>query len=175
MNHLQHNFRRTIPKLWSMIGFWRRHPVQRTTNQPFHTYQKAGYYNVNLKVTTIVANGTGCVNEVKMDSMIHVAPIPTVGFTPILKGYVLMQVITRFHIPGAAIIWISIYGIYRHLTAERLCKIPIKPRDHLSLTCKSATGNYRIESNFQIWLPYADSTVLVKRKPLFSLRLRRSM
>lgn len=56
-------------------------PVQKADSQPFHTYQKAGFYDVNLKVTTVVANGSGCVNEVKIDSAVHVAPIPTVGFS----------------------------------------------------------------------------------------------
>jgi PKD repeat protein len=49
-----------------------------STADPTNTYQKAGYYPVKLKVTT----NKGCTNEVRIDSMIHVAPIPTVGFTP---------------------------------------------------------------------------------------------
>ena len=49
-----------------------------STSDPAHTYQKAGYYAVKLKVTT----NKGCTNEVSVDSLIHVAPIPTSGFTP---------------------------------------------------------------------------------------------
>ena len=48
------------------------------TADPSHTYQSDGYYSVKLKVTT----NKGCTNEVRIDSLIHVAPIPTVGFTP---------------------------------------------------------------------------------------------
>ena len=57
-------------------------PVQRLDNHPTHTFQNPGFYDVKLKVTTIVASGTGCYNEVKVDSMVHVAPVPTAGFTP---------------------------------------------------------------------------------------------
>ncbi len=50
---------------------------ERLDNHPFHTYNDAGYYNVNLKVTT----QQGCSNEYAEDSLVHVAPIPTAGFT----------------------------------------------------------------------------------------------
>ena len=56
-------------------------PAQQTDNHPFHLYQNPGYYNVKLKVTTIVTTGQGCTNEVKIDSMVHVAPIPDVDFS----------------------------------------------------------------------------------------------
>ncbi len=42
-----------------------------------HTYQKAAFYDVKLKVTT----GDGCTNEANIPKMIHVAPIPDVKFS----------------------------------------------------------------------------------------------
>ena len=51
--------------------------LMRLDNHPFHTYQKDGYYNLKLKVTT---EKDGCPNSVSMDSIVYVAPIPTVGF-----------------------------------------------------------------------------------------------
>ena len=48
-----------------------------TITNPSNTYQHAGYYPVSLKVTT----PAGCSNEVKIDSMVHVAPIPDVAFS----------------------------------------------------------------------------------------------
>ena len=45
--------------------------------EPSHTYKNAGYYNVKLKVTT----SKGCTNEIRVDSMIFAAPVPTAGFT----------------------------------------------------------------------------------------------
>ncbi|MCX6238071.1 MAG: PKD domain-containing protein [Bacteroidia bacterium] len=48
-----------------------------STTDPFHTYQNDGYYRVKLKITT----DKGCTNEVRIDSMVYVAPIPTAGFT----------------------------------------------------------------------------------------------
>jgi PKD repeat protein len=50
---------------------------KRLDNHPFYIYQNSGYYNVNLKVTST----KGCVNSVSADSIVHVAPIPTVGFS----------------------------------------------------------------------------------------------
>ncbi len=47
--------------------------------EPDHTYQRNGYYQVKLKVNT----DKGCANEVRTDSMVHVAPIPMAGFTPL--------------------------------------------------------------------------------------------
>ncbi len=56
-------------------------PLERRDKNPFHIYQNDGFYNVKLKITTIVSSGEGCVNEVEIDSLVYVAPIPTVGFT----------------------------------------------------------------------------------------------
>ncbi len=56
-------------------------PVQTLGNNPFHNYPVAGYYDVKLKVTTVVASGTGCTNEIKVNRMVHVAPIPDVAFS----------------------------------------------------------------------------------------------
>ena len=47
------------------------------TSNPSNTYLKDGYFPVKLKVTT----SKGCSNEVRIDSMVYVAPIPTIGFT----------------------------------------------------------------------------------------------
>jgi hypothetical protein len=43
----------------------------------FHTYQQDGFYKLKLKITT----DNGCTNSVSVDSIVHVAPIPTVGFS----------------------------------------------------------------------------------------------
>ena len=48
-------------------------------SNPLHTFQNDGYYPVKLKVTT----NKGCTNDVSIDKMVHVAPIPSVGFTPL--------------------------------------------------------------------------------------------
>ena len=48
-----------------------------STADPSHTYQNEGYYPVKLQITTI----EGCTNEVKVDSMVYVAPVPTVKFS----------------------------------------------------------------------------------------------
>lgn len=50
-----------------------------STANPSHTYQNDGYYLVKLKVTT----NKGCTNEVRIDNMVTVTPIPTIGFTPL--------------------------------------------------------------------------------------------
>ena len=52
-------------------------PVEKSDSVTSHQYQNAGFYNVKFKVVT----REGCANEIKIDSLVHVAPIPTVGFT----------------------------------------------------------------------------------------------
>jgi PKD repeat protein len=47
------------------------------TSNPTNTYQHSGFYDVSLKVTT----NKGCENSVKIDSMVHVAPVPVVKFS----------------------------------------------------------------------------------------------
>jgi len=56
-------------------------PVIEGAPNTSHIYQKTAYYDVKLKVTTIVTIGEGCTNEVKIDSMVHVAPKPVVAFS----------------------------------------------------------------------------------------------
>lgn len=51
--------------------------IRRLDDHPFWTYQKDGYYNVSVKVTT----DRGCTNSIVMDSAVYVAPIPTAGFS----------------------------------------------------------------------------------------------
>lgn len=51
--------------------------TERSDNHVFHNYNNPGYYNVGLKVTT----DKGCYNNVLIDSMVHIAPIPTAGFS----------------------------------------------------------------------------------------------
>ncbi len=55
--------------------------AERSDSHPSHTYQKAGFFPVKLKVSTVVNAGQSCTNEVVIDSMIHVAPIPDVAFS----------------------------------------------------------------------------------------------
>ncbi len=50
---------------------------ERSDSHTSHLYNSTGYYNVSLKVTT----DKGCTNEVRIDSMVYVAPIPTAGFS----------------------------------------------------------------------------------------------
>lgn len=51
--------------------------TERSSDHVFHSYPSSGYYPVGLKVTT----PKGCFNRVSIDSMIHVAPVPTAGFS----------------------------------------------------------------------------------------------
>jgi len=144
-------------------------PLQRTNNQPFHTYQKAGYYNVDLKVTTIVATGAGCVNEVKTDSMIHVAPIPTVGFTPALKGICLDAGDHTISYSGSG------DGLDKYMwdlsafSSGEIVQNPNQTQGPLVFKLKNepqATIGLNVISKYGCLS--ADSTVLVKRKPVFS-------
>ncbi len=59
---------------WDYGDSFTKHTIDGHT---FHIYQQDGFYNLKLKVTT----DNGCTNSVAVDSMVYVAPIPTVGFT----------------------------------------------------------------------------------------------
>ena len=50
---------------------------ERSGDQVIHNYMLPGFYDVGLKVTT----PRGCFNNVHIDSMVQVAPIPTMGFS----------------------------------------------------------------------------------------------
>ena len=52
-------------------------PIEKSDSVTSHVYQNDGFYKVKLKVVTT----DGCSNEITIDSLVHVAPIPTVGFT----------------------------------------------------------------------------------------------
>jgi len=53
-------------------------PIVQGDSITSYYYRNAGFYNVMLKIVT----KDGCSNEVKIDSLVHVAPIPTSGFAP---------------------------------------------------------------------------------------------
>jgi len=56
--------------------------VEKSDKNTTHLYNKAGFYDVKLKITTIdPSGGEGCSNEVKIEKMVHVAPIPDVAFS----------------------------------------------------------------------------------------------
>jgi len=59
---------------WDYGDSFTEHTIDKHT---FHTYQQDGFYNLKLKVTTDI----GCTNSVAVDNMVHVAPVPTVGFS----------------------------------------------------------------------------------------------
>ena len=144
-------------------------PVQRTTNQPFHTYQKAGFYNVDLKVTTIVASGAGCVNEIKTDSMIQVAPIPTVGFTPVLKGICLDAGNHTISYSGSGDSLDKYLWDLSAFSSGEIIQNPNQTQGPLIFNLKNqpqATIGLKVISKYGCIS--ADSTVLVKRKPVFS-------
>jgi len=144
-------------------------PVQRMTNQPFHTYQKAGFYNVDLKVTTIVASGAGCVNEIKTDSMIHVAPIPTVGFTPTLKGLCLDAGNHTISYSGSGDNLDKYIWDLSAFSSGGIVQNPNQTKGPFVFNLKNepqATIGLKVISKYGCLS--ADSTVLVKRKPVFS-------
>jgi hypothetical protein len=54
-------------------------PIAKGDSIISHIYQKSNFYDVKLKVVT----KEGCTNEIEIDSLVHAAPIPTAGFTPL--------------------------------------------------------------------------------------------
>jgi len=137
----------------------------------FHLYQKAGFYGIKLKVTTIVANGEGCTNEVKIDSMVHVAPIPDIAFT-ISSDSCLEPGVNEISYAGAIgtardkYYWdLSQFAVFEIINDPKQTKGPFK----FDLkTNPSATLGLQLISEFGCKsLP---GSILVRRKPNFSIQ-----
>ncbi len=135
------------------------------TADPSHTYLNDGYYPVKLEVTT----DKGCSNEIVMDSLVYVAPIPTIGFTP-LPAECLEKENHEISYHGSG----DQLDIYRwNLTAfdnEEIIQNPDTTRGPFIFNLKNkpqaliglkAVSKYGCRSD--------SATVLVKRKPGFSI------
>ncbi len=135
------------------------------TADPSHTYLNDGYYPVKLEVTT----DKGCSNEIVMDSLVYVAPIPTIGFTP-LPAECLEKENHEISYHGSG----DQLDIYRwNLTAfdnEEIIQNPDTTQGPFIFNLKNkpqaliglkAVSKYGCRSD--------SATVLVKRKPGFSI------
>ncbi|HEY3388861.1 MAG TPA: PKD domain-containing protein, partial [Prolixibacteraceae bacterium] len=136
-----------------------------------HLYQKAGFYDVKLKVTTIVTSGDGCTNEIKIDSMVHVAPIPDLAFS-LLPNVCLEPGVNEISYAGA--IGTSRDKYYWDLSKFDPSEIVNNPQQtqgpfKFDLKTKpAATIGLKLTSEFGCEsLP---GNILVKRKPDFSIQ-----
>ncbi len=145
-------------------------PVQRLMNTPSHLYQNAGFYDVNLKVTTVVASGKGCTNEIKIDSMVHVAPIPDVGFS-LPADTCLNPGINKISYEGK--IGDSLDHYYWDLSVfdpVEIIKDPLLSKEPLSFDLKvhpTLSLGLKVVSKFGCQSP--TKSIVLKRKPDFSI------
>ncbi|MEI6679947.1 MAG: PKD domain-containing protein [Mariniphaga sp.] len=142
-------------------------PIARKDNHPFHNYQNAGYYDVKLKVTTVVASGQGCTNEVRIDSIVHVAPIPTAGFT-LSAGDCLNPGLNEISYSGSGNINDKYYWDLTHFDPSEIITNPLLTQGPLGFDLKTqptATVGLKVISEFGC--ESAPATILLKRKPDF--------
>lgn len=145
-------------------------PVQRLLSSPAHTYQNSGFYHVNLKVTTIVASGNGCTNEVKIDSMVHVAPIPDVGFS-LAADQCLNPGLTKMAYAGVIgtasdkYIW-----DLSALDPSEIVYDPLQSIDSLSIDLKvHPTASLGLKVISKYGCESLSKSIILKRKPDFSI------
>jgi hypothetical protein len=145
-------------------------PMVRVDNHPFHNYLNAGFYDVKLKVTTVVASGQGCTNEVKIDSIVHVAPIPTAGFT-LSAGDCLNPGLNEVSYSGSGNINDKYYWDLTHFDPSEIITDPLLTQGPLGFDLKTqptATVGLKVISEFGC--ESASATILLKRKPDFSMQ-----
>jgi PKD repeat protein len=132
---------------------------------PDHTYKKYGYYPVRLKVTT----DKGCTNEVKIDKMVHVAPIPTVGFTP-LPAQCLDFGDHSISYSGTGDNGDTYNWNILAFDPEEIIQKPNKTQGPFIFNLKNKPqANIGLNVISKYGCQSADATVLVKRKPDFSI------
>ena len=145
-------------------------PIERKDKQPSHIYQSDGFYDVKLKITTIVTNGEGCVNEVKIDSMVYVAPIPTVGFTP-LPVVCLEKVNQSISYLGSGDTLDRYIWNLTKLDNDEIIQNPKETQGPLVFNLKNKPQtNIGLKVISKYGCQSSDASVFVKRKPDFTIR-----
>jgi|GEM_PF-828302 len=135
------------------------------TAQPSHTYQIAGYYAVKLKITT----DKGCTNQVEIDSMVHVAPIPTAGFTPLLTQCLAIGN-HQIGYTGTGDLQATYNWNLSGFDKEEIVANPGKTQGPFGFNLKNkpqATIKLQVVSKYGCVSP--EATQLVKRKPDFTI------
>ena len=130
-------------------------------------YQKDGFYNVKLMVTT----NQGCTNQVTADSLVQVAPIPTVGFTPLQSGC-LEKSNQEVYYEGNADIHDKYKWDLSALDKEEIVVDPHETRGPLILNLKNrpqATVGLEVISKFGC--KSGNNSFSLKRKPDFDVGL----
>ena len=138
-----------------------------STADPSHTYQNDGYYPVKLKVTT----NKGCTNEVKIDSLVHVAPIPTVGFTP-FSSECLEKGDHKISYSGSGDPLDRYIWDLSKFDSEEVIQNPNETQGPLVFNLKNKPQtNIGLKVISKYGCQSANTTVVVKRKPDFSIHV----
>jgi PKD repeat protein len=130
-----------------------------------NTYLNDGYYNVKLKVTT----NKSCTNEVATDSLVRVAPIPSVGFTPLPSGCLEKSDQEVFY-EGDAGIQDKFKWDLSALDKEEIVVNPLEAKGPLVMSLKNrpqATIGLQVISKFGC--KSENTSISIKRKPDFAV------
>ncbi len=132
---------------------------------PSNTYQNEGYYPVMLKVTT----SKGCTNQVKIDSMVYVAPIPTVGFTT-LPAVCLEKENHSISYAGTGGQLDTYFWNLSEFTANEIIQNPNSTQGPLIFNLiDNPQANIRLNVVSKYGCHSDTASVLAKRKPAFSV------
>jgi len=136
-----------------------------STAAPDHTYQNDGFYPVKLKVTT----NKGCTNEVLIENMVYVAPIPTVGFTPLSAECLEKENHTIFYKGTADQLDTYIWNL-SEFDADEVIQNPNTTQGPLIFNLKNKPqSNIGIKVISKYGCKSEEAKILVKRKPDFTM------
>ncbi|MEI6139406.1 MAG: PKD domain-containing protein [Mariniphaga sp.] len=130
-----------------------------------NTYQNDGFYTVKLKVTT----NQGCTNQISSDSLIHVAPIPSVGFSNLQSGCLEKSNQEIFY-DGNGLIDDKYKWDLSALDSEEIAVNPLETKGPLILNLKNrpqASVGLQVISKFGCKSEKA--SISIKRKPDFAI------
>ncbi|NEW84234.1 MAG: PKD domain-containing protein [Mariniphaga sp.] len=132
---------------------------------PNHTYQSDGFYPVKLKVTT----NKGCTNEVLIENMVYVAPIPTVGFTPLLSECLGKENHTISYLGTADLLDTYIWNL-SEFDADEVIQNPNTTQGPLIFNLKNKPqSNIGLKVISKYGCKSEEAKVLVKREPDFTM------
>jgi len=136
-----------------------------STADPTHTYQNDGYYPVKLTVIT----NKGCANEVRIDSMIYTAPIPTAGFTALAAECLDKENHEISYLGSGDLLDTYLWDLDEFDNEEIVQNPGTKPGPLIFNLKNKPQTNIRLSVISQYGCKSDTATVLAKRKPVFSM------
>ena len=138
-----------------------------TGNSPSHVYAKEGFYDVQVTVTT----NKNCTNTATVSNMVHVAPVPTNGFS-LDPGSCLSPGENQVSYSGSAGTADTYFWDLSELDRQEVVKDPLMTQGPLVFNLiKKPTAVIGLKVTSHYGCQGLPKTLTIKRKPDFSLNI----